>query len=432
MPNRDCSNLTFLTVVFLGVISLVWAGTLWAEEPVRPLGDPLLSLRAFLDANGDWAELPEQDFATVPLTAGQAHAAKEALVAAHRQRLIESRRAEHGARLIEIDGLKMKYDVRVFGERPEAGHSLYLSLHGGGGAPPRVNEQQWENQKGLYQLDEGLYVAPRAPTDTWDLWHQAHIDRFFARLVENMIALEGINPDRVYLTGYSAGGDGVYQVAPRMADRFAAAAMMAGHPNETQPLGLRNLPFTLHVGENDSPYGRNQQAQAWKEALAKLRQQDHEGYEHWVEIHAGKGHWMDRQDASGVRWMGKYTRDLTPQRVTWLQDDVLQNRFYWLAVPPEQARARQLIIVAREANRFEIQRCDAEQLTILLRDDFVDLEQPIEITYQGRTLFAGRVERTIADLSRTLVDRGDPQAVFTASVTVTVPPAEPSPAAPQP
>gem|GEM_PF-6661576 len=41
----------------------------------------------------------------------------------------------------------------------------------------------------------------------------------------------------------------------------------------------------------------------------------------------------------------KYTRALTPQRVTWLQDDVLQNRFYWLAVPPEQARARQLIIV---------------------------------------------------------------------------------------
>gem|GEM_PF-4613892 len=63
---------------------------------------------------------------------------------------------------------------------------------------------------------------------------------------------------------------------------------------------------------------------------------------------------------------------------------------------------------------------------------FVDLEQPIEITFQGQTLFAGRVERTIADLSRTLVDRGDPQAVFMASMTVTVPPAEPLPAAPQP
>jgi predicted esterase len=431
MPRSARSNLTF-RLVSLCLISLSGVGSLGAEERARVAEDPLVSLQAYLDANGDWAALPEQVFAAVPLTAGQARAARESLVAAHRQRLNESRRPEHQAKLIEIDGRKMKYEVRAFGDRPQAGHSLYLSLHGGGGAPPQVNEQQWENQKGLYQLEEGLYIAPRAPTDTWDLWHQAHIDRFFTRLIENMIALEGINPDRVYLTGYSAGGDGVYQVAPRMADRFAAAAMMAGHPNETQPLGLRNLPFTLHVGENDSPYGRNQQARAWKGELAKLRQQDQEGYEHWVEIHPGKGHWMDRQDASGIRWMGKFTRNLTPPRVTWLQDDVLQDRFYWLAVPPERARARQLVIVARDANRFEIERCDAEQLTILLRDDFVDLEQPIEIDYQGQSLFAGRVERNIANLARTLVDRGDPDAMFAASVTVTVPQATPSPNSSQP
>ena len=53
-----------------------------------------------------------------------------------------------------------------------------------------------------------------------------------------MIMLYEVDPNKVYLMGYSAGGDGVYQLAPRMADRFAAAAMMAGHPNETSPLGL--------------------------------------------------------------------------------------------------------------------------------------------------------------------------------------------------
>ena len=73
-----------------------------------------------------------------------------------------------------------------------------------------------------------------------------------------------LDPNKVYLMGYSAGGDGVYQLAPRMADRFAAAAMMAGHPNETSPLGLRNLPFTIHMGENDTPYKRNKVAAEWK------------------------------------------------------------------------------------------------------------------------------------------------------------------------
>jgi hypothetical protein len=36
---------------------------------------------------------------------------------------------------------------------------------------------------------------------------QKHVDRFFGRLIENLIVFEDVNPNRVYLTGYSAGGD---------------------------------------------------------------------------------------------------------------------------------------------------------------------------------------------------------------------------------
>src|SRR5690606_6946618 len=115
-------------------------------------------------------------------------------------------------------------------------------------APAAVNDGQWENQKHLYSLKEGIYVAPRAPTNTWDLWHQEHIDSMLRRLIENMVAIEDVNWNRVYLMGYSAGGDGVYQLAPRMSDTWAAAAMMAGHPNETSARGLRNVPFALQVG----------------------------------------------------------------------------------------------------------------------------------------------------------------------------------------
>jgi predicted peptidase len=61
----------------------------------------------------------------------------------------------------------------------------------------------------------------------------------------------------IYLLGYSAGGDGVYQLAPRMADRFAAASMMAGHPNDSTPAGLRNLPFALFMGGDDAAHNRN-------------------------------------------------------------------------------------------------------------------------------------------------------------------------------
>ena len=87
-----------------------------------------------------------------------------------------------------------------------------------------------------------------------------------------MVLFHQVNPDKVYLMGYSAGGDGVYQLAPRMADFFAAASMMAGHPNETSPQGLRNLPFAIYMGGKDAAYKRNEIAADWEKKLQALEE----------------------------------------------------------------------------------------------------------------------------------------------------------------
>ena len=42
-----------------------------------------------------------------------------------------------------------------------------------------------------------------------------------------------VNPNKVFMSGYSAGGDGTYHLGPMLADWWAGAAMMAGHPNDT-------------------------------------------------------------------------------------------------------------------------------------------------------------------------------------------------------
>jgi poly(3-hydroxybutyrate) depolymerase len=157
----------------------------------------------------------------------------------------------------------MKYAFIKFGAAPASGHSLYISMHGGGGAPAAVNDRQWKNQIRLYKPVEGYYLAPRAATDTWNLWHQGHIDPMFDTLIENFVALKGVDPNKVYITGYSAGGDGTYQLGPRMADRWAAAAMMAGHPNEARPDNLYNLPFFIQCGGKDAAYDRNKIAAKW-------------------------------------------------------------------------------------------------------------------------------------------------------------------------
>lgn len=329
------------------------------------------------------------------------------------------RKAEVDAREIQIGELKMPFWYKVFGEAPEGGRSLFISMHGGGGAPAAVNDQQYENQKRLYQPEEGIYLVPRAPTNTWNLWHEAHIDQFFDRLITNMIVFENVNPDRVYIMGYSAGGDGVYQLAPRMADRLAAASMMAGHPNESRPEGLRNIGFTLHMGANDSAYNRNQVAAAWGERLAELQKSDTKGYPHSVTLHEGKGHWMNLEDAVAVPWMARFTRNAWPEKVVWVQDDVTHSRFYWLSVDGTKSKAGDEFIADIRNQSVEIQKTADLRIRLLLNDAMLDLNQPVTVRKPDGRLTEHRVARTIGNLCESLLDRNDPASAYSATIELT-------------
>lgn len=400
-------------------------------EAILPLG---ASVRVAARFDGQRAEIPvtvtrDEQLVDIVLEAPDAsslsRAAAEKLAEERWNARVAELRAERDdemdAREIRIGDSAMPFWFTTYGDAPAGGRSLYISMHGGGGAPKRVNDGQWNNQKRLYKPAEGVYLAPRAPTDTWNLWHRAHVDACFDRLITNLIVFEGVDPDRVYLTGYSAGGDGVYQLAPRMADRFGAAAMMAGHPNETRPDGLRNLPFALHMGGDDGAYNRNGVARSWKTALAELAANDPGGYEHWVEIHEGKGHWMDGEDAAAIPWMAGYTRNLRPERIVWLQDDVTHPRFYWLAIDAPRARAR--LVVERDGQTITILEGDATgKLHIRLDDSMLDLDETVTIvdarSDEPATLFSGIAPRSREVIERTLAERDDPRGIFVAEVTV--------------
>ena len=406
------------------VAGCVLTGSVEAAEVVpRESAAAVKSLAEYLDGESEQRpKLSAQAFANVPLDRSSARRAGELLIQDHKERIRRERAAEMEARRLQIGKLQMPFSYIVYGKKPPQGRSLYLSLHGGGGAPKRVNDQQWENQKRLYKPAEGVYLAPRAPTNTWNLWHQGHIDAFFDRLIENLIVFEDVDPNRVYVMGYSAGGDGIYQLAPRMADRWAAAAMMAGHPNDASPLSLRNIGFTLHMGGRDAAYKRNQVARKWKDILAELQKADPKGYQHLVQIHEDKGHWMDREDAVAVPWMAKFRRNLFSDRVVWKQDDVSHPRFYWLAVPQAQQKGRSQVVATRDKQRIQVESQDVSEIVVRLNDQMLNLDQDVSIQSNGETRYTGRPVRTIGVLARTLAERGDPSGIFSAEVSVQLKP----------
>jgi len=322
---------------------------------------------------------------------------------------------------VMADTLKMNIFGRVYGPReaPEGGRSLWISLHGGGNAPKELNDGQWRNQTMLYTPAEGVYVAPRAPYNDWDMWFKPGLDSLYEHLIEFCVACHDVNPDKVYLLGYSAGGDGVWRMGPRMADRWAAASMMAGHPGDVSLLSLRNTPFMIWCGALDAAYNRNEECTQRGIQMDSLYHADPEGYIHETHIVEGKPHWMDRVDTAAISWMYRYTRNPYPRRIVWQQGDRMHRNFYWLTLPDEvEPKKGDLVRVDIQGQTITISDNSYPSLTLWLNDELVNLDKKVTIKQGKKTLFKGKLPRTEENLRESLFKRNDLRYCFPSRVTV--------------
>ncbi len=200
---------------------------------------------------------------------------------------------------MEYEGNTMRFLMNVIGEPDEdGGYPLYITLHGGGEDAPEGNDSQWFMMYDYYQeaVSNGIYVACRGITDTWDLHFRPESYPLYDQLIRTMVHLYDADPNRVYLLGFSAGGDGVYQIAARMTDRFAAANMSSGHPNGVSLRNLANCPFSIQVGVRDyysESAMRCVKAAEFEAVLNAYRDALGEGYEHQVLVHVPEGHNYD-------------------------------------------------------------------------------------------------------------------------------------------
>ena len=319
---------------------------------------------------------------------------------------------------ISHDSIKLACACRVFGAAPKDGRSLYISMHGGGHCPKEVNDEQWMNQIYLYEPAEGVYIAPRAPWNTSDLWHRKGLDEMLEDVIRACVVFEGVNPNKVYLMGYSAGGDGVWRLAPRMADKWAAASMMAGHPGESSQINLINTPYMIWMGEHDHYYNRNTLAKEKSQVMDSLSAAHPGKYIHSNNIIEGKGHWMDRVDTAAIGWMAQYRRAPYPKQIVWRQEFVTREHFYWLTAPADEVEQGKTVIANINGNDINIAQCDYSKLTIYLNDHLVDLDKKVTIRHNGKKIARVKPRRTIANLHHSLNLRNDRSYAFPCIIEV--------------
>lgn len=360
---------------------------------------------------------------------------------------------------IKISGTTMKVMTRVVGSAPEDGYPLFLVYHGGGYDPSgQTNESQWSGMADRYASIPGIYCSIRSVSDNESSGQIFSTDiswKFYDRIIEDCIVFMNANPNKVYIVGYSAGGNGVYQIAPRIADRLAAATMTAGHPEGIDLTNLYNLPFYLQVGELDSAYSRNTITVEYEQKLDALAAKYGGGYYHRCFVHANKEHgvvgdnasnqtviadnaaWLAakqtgtsydggtvRTETHAAKLMTAHTRDPLPERVIWnvATTKTSNNRrgihsFYWISTSATSG-----IIDAsydKTTNTITIAECSVRRanVTVYLNEEMVNLFSSVKIVMPDGTVKEFTPEISLDLLRETTKERGDLSYQFCASYT---------------
>lgn len=360
---------------------------------------------------------------------------------------------------IKIGGTTMKVMTRVVGPAPKDGYPLFLVYHGGGYNPDgQMNESQWSGMAERYDDVPGIYCSIRSVSDNESSGQIFSTDiswKFYDRIIENCILYMKANPNQVYIVGYSAGGNGVYQIAPRITDRLASATMSAGHPEGIDLTNLYNLPFYLQVGELDTAYNRYTITVEYEQKLDALAEKYGGGYYHKCFVHYNKEHgvvgdylsnqtviadnaaWLEAKkngtaytggtvqtETHAAKLMTTHTRDPLPQRVIWntATNSNSNNKrgiksFYWLSTPATSGTID--ASYDKATNTITFKQCSVKRakITVYLNEEMVDLFSPVKIVMPDGSVQEFTPEVSLEMLRDTTAERGDPNYQFCASYT---------------
>lgn len=208
----------------------------------------------------------EPDVPATPVTTHGAHAAKH-----DRPLLTPGTQIDRGFvidNVLSVEGLgDIHYNLYVpEGNEEDEPVALFVTLPGEPGlyyhgAGENLNTEEYPFTAQEY--DESMIIAAPQPSD----WGQNSADQVIA-LTEYLIDTYDIDPERVYLHGYSYGGETLSLVMGTKPELYSAALMCASQwDGDPMPLATARVPIRISLGDADEFYS----VEAAQEFTERLR-----------------------------------------------------------------------------------------------------------------------------------------------------------------
>jgi len=323
----------------------------------------------------------------------------------------EALRADFAANRVRAGDKESPYTVKQVGEKPARGFGLVIAMHGGGGAPPEVNDSQWRIMQRYYkdhpEAGGYLYCALRAPTNEWNGFYTDYFYPLLEQLIRQFLVCAEVDPDRVHAIGYSHGGYGAFAVGPKLPYRFGAVHSSAAAPTDGQTVvdGLHSLPFTFMVGEKDTAFGRRERCEAFDRVVQQVRAERPGAYPVQFLYKEGFGH-GGLPDRDILPELLKHSRVASPARLWWRPTDGTVRHHYWLQL--DAPAPGQFLRAVREGNEVAVSGENVASVRLRLDARSVDLAKSL-VVRTGDSRAEHRLTPTLAELCRSIEMLGDPQ-----------------------
>ena len=230
------------------------------------------------------------------------------------------------------------------------------------------------------------------------------------RVITDVQRSHVVDADRIYLTGLSMGGDGVWQIGLRYADLFAALApvcaattwrlfddsvvdtLTAAVRDESSPLphaeNALHLPIAMHHGALD------QSVRVEHSRRMAVRLQDL-GYDVQYTEYPEVDHdvWTQAYaDGRMFAWFDSYRRDPAPAKVVHVTANPRRyGRSYWVRIEALQTphALGRITAEAHSGNRVTVRTDNVRQLSLQLDTPLLDPQRQVTIVVDGATCYTG-------------------------------------------
>jgi hypothetical protein len=255
-----------------------------------------------------------------------------------------------------------------------------------------------------------------------------------------------VDESRIYITGISDGGTGVYYMALKEPNPWSSYLPLNGSlavlrnpengaDGEMHGNNFVNAPLYIVNGEHDQlyPVAHVEPHIAWlKKIGADVTFRPQPGAQHNTA-------WWPTERAPFEQFVREHARIAHPAALSWETERVDRfNRNRWLVIDglrADPSRATELtdlgffrhtkrsgrVDVRRKGNTFDAIVRDVSAFTLLLSPEVVDFGKPVVVTVNGKQVFSSPVKKQVDTLLRWAARDNDRTALYGAELKISVP-----------